>query len=418
LQAGLRAQGIKCWFFCFEVNPYARYQPDASSTWLEHFVHALSRVSRHGQGALRRQIASVLLRMLRMVCLGVAILSCDVFVFGFGRTFLRRLELPLLRLLGKRVIFVFNGSDTRPAWMSGAFLLGPGRLDAAGLARETRRQKKLVSTIERYAHEIVCHPLSAQLLTKPFVNHLAIGHPFKAATPGLDHEFSHEPGSVKSLRILHAPTSPLQKGSAQFAAAVERLRDTGVIVSYTELTKRPNAEVLAQIAASDLVLDELYSDIPLAGLGTETAASGRALLVGGYGREEIIRFQGDHPIPTAHYIHPERLDETLGRLATEPRLREQMAAELESFARNQWTPEAMAARFAKLLVSDTPPAWRIAPETIRYWQGWGAPESTIRQGIALLVGHAGADALGLNHNPALKAEVLRQSALDPEPTPS
>lgn len=413
LQAGLRSHGIRCWFFCFELNPYARYQPDDTSTFLEHLVHAMARCAHPGKRALTRHLAATFLRLLRVVCLGAALLSCDVFVFGFGRTFLRRLELPLLRLLGKRIIFVFNGSDTRPVWMSGAFLLGPGRLDAAGLARETLRQKKLVSTIERYAHEIVCHPLSAQLLTKPFVNHLAIGHPFKAGTPGVTSECSRESGSAKSLRILHAPTSPLQKGSAQFSAAVERLRNTGVVVSYTELTKRPNSEVLAQIAASDLVLDELYSDIPLAGLGTETAASGRALLVGGYGREEIIRFQGEHPIPTSHYIHPDQLNETLLQLASDPSKREKLAAELQTYARDQWTPEAMASRFARLLVADIPDDWRVDPQSIRYWQGWGAPESVIREGIARLIDRAGADALGINHNPELKAEILRQSSQAP-----
>jgi hypothetical protein len=414
LRDGLAEHGVECWFFCFDYTPYTRYRPLPSAPWLERTVYHVASSPALAASAIGRAISKSLLFVLRLVCCVVAAFCCDVFVFGFGRTFLRRVELPLLRLLGRRLIFVFNGSDTRPAWMSGLHLLGTGLPNAAALEKETRRQQACIRRVERYANEIVCHPLSAQLLTRPFVNHLAIGHPFE---PGATSPV--KTGSFPSrLKVLHAPTRPMQKGSPRFSAEIHRLRAAGVALDYEELTNRPNREILDAIVASDLVLDELYSDIPLAGLGTETAALGRPFVVGGYGRAELERFGGDNPPPMAHYVHPDQLDSALDALVADPESRASLAASLQTFALEQWNPREMSARFMHLLTGEVPPHWRIDPRTLRYWQGWGAPEDAVRRGIAALIAHAGPDALGIAHNPELQTEVIRQAALArPAPTP-
>jgi hypothetical protein len=250
-------------------------------------------------------------------------------------------ELPMLRLLGRRLVFVFNGSDTRPAWMSGLYVQGSGTPDARLIAREVRRQQRCIRWIERFADEVVCHPLSAQLLTRPFVNHLTIGHPFLPEAPA---------GEVRKrdsgfLRIVHAPTRPLQKGSPLFRAEVAKLGSSGVSVEYLEFTNRPNQEVLAGIVDSDLVLDQAYSDIPLAGLATESAALGRAVLVGGYGRSELQRFLGAIAMPMDHFVPPEEIGSALEALARDPVRRAKQAAELQVFALQQWNPVSVASRF-------------------------------------------------------------------------
>lgn len=408
LRDGLATHGIECWFFCFDYTPYTRYRPCPSAPWLERLVYHIASSPFLAKTLAGRLLARFLLLILRPVCCLAATLYCDVFVFGFGCTFLRRLELPFLRLLGRRLIFVFNGSDTRPAWMSGLYLLGPNRPDADAILRETQRQQRCIRTIERYADEIICHPLSAQLLTKPFVNHLIVGHPF---APGETLPETIDKPDGTRLHVLHAPTRPLQKGSPQFGEAIARLRTSGVAVEYYEITGRPNHEVLLAITTSDLVLDQLYSDIPLAGLATETAALGRPLFVGGYGHAELARFKGDNPIPTAHYFHPDDLDKALRMFAADPAYRERLAAEIKTFALEQWNPPAMAQRFLRLLTAGTPADWYVDPATLNYWQGWGASEDAVRRGIAALIAHAGEKALGLNHNPALLAEVIRQSSL-------
>ena len=59
----------------------------------------------------------------------------DGYVFGFGMSFAGMQELWLLRLLGKRTVAVFHGSDVRPAYMDGPDMI---RSSVAGLPRPSR----------------------------------------------------------------------------------------------------------------------------------------------------------------------------------------------------------------------------------------------------------------------------------------
>ena len=79
----------------------------------------------------------------------------DVFVFGFANTFLRLAELPLLRLLRKKVIFVLHGSDARPPYMNGAARRAPW--NAAEVVARTRVQKLRLARIERYADAVIAN---------------------------------------------------------------------------------------------------------------------------------------------------------------------------------------------------------------------------------------------------------------------
>src|SRR5690606_17843167 len=42
LRDGLAAQGIECWFFCFDYTPYTRYRPLPSAPWLERAVYRVA----------------------------------------------------------------------------------------------------------------------------------------------------------------------------------------------------------------------------------------------------------------------------------------------------------------------------------------------------------------------------------------
>jgi len=59
---------------------------------------------------------------LRICLLIWAVTKFDSFILGFGSTFLQRssLDLMVLKLFRKRVVFVFHGSDARPAYLDGS----------------------------------------------------------------------------------------------------------------------------------------------------------------------------------------------------------------------------------------------------------------------------------------------------------
>ena len=59
---------------------------------------------------------------------------------------------------------------------------------------------------------------------------------------------------------------------------------------------------------ADLVVDQLYSDVPCAGLATEAAALGRPAVVGGYAGEELARWYPADRRPPTEYTHPDGLE--------------------------------------------------------------------------------------------------------------
>ena len=96
-----------------------------------------------------------------------ALMRYDAFVFLCGKTLTnRRLELWLLRALGKPAVVIFIGSDARPAYISGAWLdSSPG-----ALRRRVRRQKHKVRWLERLAAACVNAPGTAHFHEREVVN--------------------------------------------------------------------------------------------------------------------------------------------------------------------------------------------------------------------------------------------------------
>lgn len=400
LRQGLVEQGIPCWFFCFDASSYSRYQPSAEAFWLERWIFAVAKSPLLARSAPGRAIRELILAALRGVALILALFACDLFIFGFSKTFFRGLELPLLHWFGRTVICVFNGSDTRAPWMSGIFTLGPGTPNPAIIRKEIIRQQRRIRRLERWTSATVCHPLSAHLLHRPFFNHLQIGVP--CAAPFLQPTAA---GQGEPLRIVHAPTRPLQKGSPVFRAIIDRLRAEGTAIEYIELTGRPNHEVLATIASCDLVLDESYSDTPLAGLGTEAACAGRPAVVGGYGADTIVAFAAGTDLRMELFVHPNALETTVRKLVHDANARRTLGLAAQTFLRTQWAPSAVAARFIAIAAGAAPANWRVEPSSLTYWQGWGAPELATRTAIAALIERYGIESLGISHNRPLEKQL-------------
>jgi len=77
--------------------------------------------------------------------------------------------------------------------------------------------------------------------------------------------------------IVHAPSSPILKGTQLVRAAINKLKIEGYHFKYVEFLDTPNADVLEQLKSASIVLNEFYSYVP--GLfGIEAMASHCALL--------------------------------------------------------------------------------------------------------------------------------------------
>ena len=80
----------------------------------------------------------------------------------------------------------------------------------------------------------------------------------------------------KRLRLLHAPSNPLPKGTFHIAPVVEKLVNEG-LVEYVSVTGRTQAEMPALYASADIVLDQFRAgDYGVA--SCEAMASGRVVV--------------------------------------------------------------------------------------------------------------------------------------------
>jgi len=77
--------------------------------------------------------------------------------------------------------------------------------------------------------------------------------------------------------VVHAPSSPIIKGTQVVRAAVQRLKSEGFAFEYRELLGVPHAEVMASLREAHIVLNEFYAFVPGV-FGVEAMASNCALL--------------------------------------------------------------------------------------------------------------------------------------------
>jgi len=153
----------------------------------------------------------------RFVVLLWAVLRFDVFVFSFGSTFFGYRELPLLRLLGKRIVYVFHGTDHRPAYLDGSEMAPERDVSIEECIASTAAKKARLKRIERSANVVIGNRLSSHLHERPVVHFGVVGVPHAAveAKPAV---------ADGPVRILHSPSHPAAKRTKEIREAVAVLQ--------------------------------------------------------------------------------------------------------------------------------------------------------------------------------------------------
>ncbi|HAT53550.1 MAG TPA: hypothetical protein DCS80_09895 [Betaproteobacteria bacterium] len=82
---------------------------------------------------------------------------------------------------------------------------------------------------------------------------------------------------AKRLKIFHAPSSPIIKGTPLVRAAIKKLRLEGYDFDYQELSGVSHNQILKVLASSHIVLNEFYAQVPGV-FGVEAMANGCVLL--------------------------------------------------------------------------------------------------------------------------------------------
>lgn len=329
-----------------------------------------------------------------------ALVRFDVFVFGFGRSFLRLRELALLKLLRKRIVFVLHGSDARPPYMNGAMSREPWNVEEV-IAR-TRALKRRLGRIERYADAVISDPTYCQLLEKPIVLRALIGR----VISGVPASISDADTDGRRIRVLHAPSDPVGKGSNEIRRIFSRLQARGHDVELVELDRQPNSVVLDEIARCDFVADQLYTDIPMATLATEAALFGKPALVGSYAGEHYRAAMPAGTVPPTLFVHPSEFEAAAEGLLSDPELRRRLGREARDFVSSRWAASDVAERFLRVVAGEAPDEWGYDPAALRYAHGYGFTDSQVRELVGAVLDAGGVAALQVGDKPGLERRLI------------
>jgi hypothetical protein len=327
-----------------------------------------------------------------------ALVKYDVFIFGFGSSFFpKNIDLVILKFFGKTIISnLGHGSEARPIYINGF----QSSHDVNHMIAHSKKMSKKIQFIEKNSSMVIAAPLSSHYVRGPYINFLVLGIPY--------YRKNHNNISARkldaSIRVLHAPSHPTGKGTAIIRDAINSLKNKGYLINYVEVVGQSNSKVLEEIEKCDFVVDQVYSDTPLAGFATEAAFFGKPAVVGGYGLEQLKKILPLKFFPISEICDPDHIELAIERLIVDKVYREDLGFKAYNFVTANWHAEKVAERYAQLIERNIPEEWWGRPEDINYVYGVGFSAKKIRHYVKEIISVGGVAALQLDDKPCLLKE--------------
>lgn len=408
LKKGFQEIGVNCEFINLTPHPFKYGGDDVPNSLVALLRYCgLKRVSTPRTSILPKVFWIGCEIFLRLVFFLWALLRYDVFIFGFHTSFLGFYDLPILKLLNKKVIYMHHGSDSRPPYFDG-FVMVPGKgIGIKKCISLTKKKKRNVQIIDKYADVIINYPPMAHFHQRGFVLGLVVGLPFsldKARMHGYNNKDNGLDGST--VRILHSPSDPEAKGTAIIHQVIERLKQKGYQIDFIEIIGQPNEVVLYELSRCDFIVDQLYSDTPMAGFATEAAFFGKPAVVGGYYSKMIRDDIPVNAIPPSLFCHPDEIESGIEKMIVDVDYRTKLGIEAHKFVIENWSAKKVAEKYLRIINGDIPSEWLYDPNRIKYVHGAGLPEQRVKEIIREMVRIGTKDALQLQDKAALEKMML------------
>ncbi|MGZ7032717.1 MAG: glycosyltransferase family 4 protein [Thermoanaerobaculia bacterium] len=289
----------------------------------------------------------------------------DVFHFHARRTFFPNQwggvpplwDLPILRILGKKVFFTFHGSDCRIRSIHLEY--NPwSYFKYSDIDADDDLTEKVLQIIRTYANEMFV--VSIDYL--PFV-------PEAHVVPRLIDlkEWPEQPPGQREVpKILHVPSHRGTKGTHFILDAVKRLHDAGLRFDFALLEGVPHDEARRAIQDADVVIDNVITgDYELVSL--EAMASSRVTVANL--QEAVLGAFPDAPV---YNVDPPSLVDRLGALIQDRALRESLAARGRAYVAGHHDAPVIAEQLVEFYRAP------VGPVPVRAFPDWASLQHRLR----------------------------------------
>jgi hypothetical protein len=405
LHDGFDQLEIKNHFF-FEAS-HAFYTCEKNRSMVERWIILLNNfIYRSKNNFFQKIIKFIFLRpliiVLKVILFPYFLCRYDVFIFGANYSFLGLyIDRIFLKIMGKIIIDPVSGSDVRPPYLNGGY----SDLSIKKIHQDTHKKSFWLHVKLMFTTHIIDHPTVSQFHNKKYIPHLYVGFPF--SLPPME-----DVKKRKKPLILHAPSNPKIKGSDIIREVISELKSEFEF-EYEELVGVPHTTVLKKIQECHFVINELYSDTPMAGLDTEAAGLGRASIVGGYNLDMVCKTIKNKEIPPSYRITPtkEELKKAVIHLLTDPKYCQKLGEEAQKFVQKNWNSKAVAQKYLDIIHGDIPEeVMQSADDDIDVY-GCGLNVRDRNHMIFDMVEKYGEKSLCLEAKPKLKDALLRECGL-------
>jgi len=206
--------------------------------------------------------------------------QADVFIYFWWTGFCndREIEYKFLKYKKKKIVCIFVGDDIRSRKLLKERLVKENLdsyvyYDNYDVDKNEMRVKKVAFLSDTYADLAFSVKKSQVSYLEHYVNTFMY-----MIDDNLLDNCKFVVNDNKRIKIVHAPSNPILKGTPLVKAAIKKLELEGYNFEYIELINKSNAEVLSILNDSNIVLNQFYADMPGV-FGIEAMAKKNAVLM-------------------------------------------------------------------------------------------------------------------------------------------
>lgn len=408
ISSGMKGIGIKSFHLHLGNNSHGHYGAYDQNLISKFFIYSRkiffnSRNSKKTD--ISRYIKTSLYLISTVIIITWIICKFKVVYFKAGESFLdSKCDIHLFKFFGIKTIAHYAGSDSRPPYLNANICK---TLTADRIYDLTKKQKEKVHHVNKVFDIIIDNPLAGHFHSKKCVIGQCLGTIVN--TEWINDVVKSNPSISKSyskIKVTHFPSDRALKGSDVILAEMNKLVENGQDIIYKEVSGVTNIEVILEMANSDIVIDELYSDSIGATVTTEAAVLSVPSISCSYGVNELKKFLPDEVIIPNVLIHPSELRQSITKLVKDRNMRCELGKKASEFVKLRNNEDQLARRLYLIANNNIPENWFFDPYEITYVGGVAGPEDDTKKGIRKLLEYGGSESLCLDDKPELRDKII------------